>query len=139
MPSFLLEFLKLTFELIGLFFLISFLVGIGQFFINPKSKIFKFSRSNKFLSACCGALLGGVTPFCSCSTIPLFVGFVNSKAPFSTSIAFLLASPIMNPAIITLMGVFSGLKLQFCTVYVLLSLQFCADWFWRNLGLKRDL
>ena len=110
MPSFLLEFLKLTFELIGLFFVISFLVGVGQFFINPKSKIFTFSRNNKFLSACCGALLGGVTPFCSCSTIPLFVGFVKSKAPFSTSIAFLLASPIMNPAIITLMGVFFGIK-----------------------------
>ncbi len=110
MPSFLLEFLKLTFELIGLFFVISFLVGVGQFFINPKSKIFTFSRNNKFLSACCGALLGGVTPFCSCSTIPLFVGFVKSKAPFSTSIAFLLASPIMNPAILTLMGVFFGIK-----------------------------
>lgn len=110
MPSFLLEFLKLTFELIGLFFVISFLVGVGQFFINPKSKIFTFSRNNKFLSACCGALLGGVTPFCSCSTIPLFVGFVKSKAPFSTSIAFLLASPIMNPAIITLIGVFFGIK-----------------------------
>ncbi|MFG6370789.1 MAG: permease [Turicimonas muris] len=110
MPSFLLEFLKLTFELIGLFFVISFLVGVGQFFINPKSKIFTFSRNNKFLSACCGALLGGVTPFCSCSTIPLFVGFVKSKAPFSTSIAFLLASPIMNPAILTLMGVFFGIE-----------------------------
>ena len=110
MPSFLLEFLKLTFELIGLFFVISFLVGVGQFFINPKSKIFTFSRNNKFLSASCGALLGGVTPFCSCSTIPLFVGFVKSKAPFSTSIAFLLASPIINPAILTLMGVFFGIK-----------------------------
>ncbi len=110
MLSYLLYFLKLTAELVGLFFAISFLVGLGRYFINPRSRLFQYAGKNKLLSAACGALVGAVTPFCSCSTIPLFVGFIKSKVPFSTSVAFLISSPILNPAILTLMGVFFGAR-----------------------------
>lgn len=57
-----------------------------------------------------GALLGSVTPFCSCSTIPVLVGLFKSGAPFCGAISFLLISPIWNPAIITLMLAFFGVK-----------------------------
>lgn len=132
-------FLKLTAELICLFFVVSFLVGIVQFFINPKSGIFQFSRKNKFLSAGCGALLGAVTPFCSCSTIPLFVGFIKSKAPFSTSVAFLLSSPILNPAILTLVGAFFGIKSAvlygLCTFFFAVSFGLLLE----RLGYEKEI
>ena len=55
-----------------------------------------------------GAALGAVTPFCSCSTIPVLVGLFKSGAPFSGAISFLMTSPILNPAIIALLLVFFG-------------------------------
>lgn len=55
-------------------------------------------------------LVRAVTPFCSCSTIPVLVGLFKSGAPFCGAIAFLLTSPILNPAIITLMLAFFGMK-----------------------------
>ena len=55
-------------------------------------------------------MLGAVTPFCSCSTIPVLVGLFKSGAPFCGAISFLLTSPILNPAIITLMLAFFGIK-----------------------------
>lgn len=51
-----------------------------------------------------------MTPFCSCSTIPVLVGLFKSGAPFCGAISFLLTSPILNPAIITLMLAFFGIK-----------------------------
>ena len=64
----------------------------------------------KFLNSVLGALLGAVTPFCSCSTIPVLVGLFKSGAPFNGAVSFLLTSPILNPAVITLMLAFFGLK-----------------------------
>lgn len=57
-----------------------------------------------------GASLGAITPFCSCSTIPILTGLIRSGAPFCGVISFLLASPVLNPAIITLFIAFFGLK-----------------------------
>ncbi|MBQ8180092.1 MAG: permease [Candidatus Methanomethylophilaceae archaeon] len=54
-----------------------------------------------------GALLGTVTPFCSCSSIPLFIGFNKAGLPLGTSISFLISSPFVDlAAVIVLMGVF---------------------------------
>ena len=90
-------FLMLFGELFGLFIGISFVVALLQ---TPK----------KGLNSVLGALLGSVTPFCSCSTIPVLVGLFKSGAPFCGAISFLLTSPILNPAIITLMLAFFGVK-----------------------------
>lgn len=57
-----------------------------------------------------GAALGAVTPFCSCSTVPILVGLIKSGAPFSGMMSFLLTSPILNPAIIALFLTFFGVR-----------------------------
>jgi len=44
------------------------------------------------------AMLGTITPFCSCSSIPLFVGFVGAGIPLGVTFAFLIASPLVNEA-----------------------------------------
>lgn len=57
------------------------------------------------------ALLGVISPFCSCSTIPLFLGFIGAGVPFGMTITFLITSPMINEAaIVVLMGVL-GLKI----------------------------
>lgn len=103
-------FLFLMGELILLFIGISFLVALIQIYLS-KDKIKRIlTTPRKGLNSILGAVLGAVTPFCSCSTVPILVGLLKSGAPFSGTISFLLTSPILNPAIIALFLTFFGLK-----------------------------
>lgn len=104
------EFLYLFGELFLLFIGISFLVALLQIYVS-KEKIQKtLTTPRKTLNSILGAAFGVVTPFCSCSTIPILVGLIKSKAPFSGSMSFLLISPLLNPAIIALFLTFFKLK-----------------------------
>lgn len=103
-------FLMLFGELFGLFIGISFVVALLQIYISQDRLKRILTTPKKGLNSVLGALLGAVTPFCSCSTIPVLVGLFKSGAPFCGAISFLLTSPILNPAIITLMLAFFGVK-----------------------------
>ncbi len=95
-------------ELMLLFILISFFVGLLQSYIS-RDKIQKaLTTKYRFLNSILGAVLGSVTPFCSCSTIPLLVGLRKSRAPFAGMVSFLLTSPILNPMIIIIFFGFFG-------------------------------
>lgn len=103
-------FLMLFGELFGLFIGISFVVALLQIYISQERIKRILTTPKKGLNSVLGAMLGSVTPFCSCSTIPVLVGLFKSGAPFCGAISFLLTSPILNPAIITLMLAFFGIK-----------------------------
>lgn len=103
-------FLMLFGELFGLFIGISFVVALLQIYISQDRIKCILTTPRKGLNSVLGALLGAVTPFCSCSTIPVLVGLFKSGAPFCGALSFLLTSPILNPAIITLMLAFFGVK-----------------------------
>ena len=103
-------FLMLFGELFALFIGISFVVALLQIYISQERIKRILTTPRKGLNSVLGALLGAVTPFCSCSTIPVLVGLFKSGAPFCGAISFLLTSPILNPAIITLMLAFFGMK-----------------------------
>lgn len=103
-------FLMLFGELLGLFIGISFVVALLQIYISQERIKRILTTPKKGLNSVLGAALGAVTPFCSCSTIPVLVGLFKSGAPFCGAISFLLTSPILNPAIITLMLAFFGVK-----------------------------
>ena len=95
-------------ELFLLFIAISFFVALLQVWVSKERIKRILSRPHKLTNAVLGAALGAVTPFCSCSTIPVLVGLFKSGAPFSGAISFLMTSPILNPAIIALLLVFFG-------------------------------
>ena len=101
-------FLMLFGELFALFIAISFFVALLQIYVSKDRIKRVLSRPRKVTNAVLGAALGAVTPFCSCSTIPVLVGLFKSGAPFSGAISFLLTSPILNPAIVALLLVFFG-------------------------------
>jgi uncharacterized membrane protein YraQ (UPF0718 family) len=67
-----------------------------------------------------GALIGAVTPFCSCSSIPLFLGFTTARIPIGISMAFLITSPLINEVALVLLWGLLGWK--FTLVYVLAGL-----------------
>jgi preprotein translocase subunit SecG len=97
-------------ELTLLFIGISFLVALIQQFVPDEKMREVLGKPKRGLGNILGAAFGALTPFCSCSTIPILVGLLSSGAPFGASMSFLLASPILNPIIIGLFLVLFGWK-----------------------------
>ena len=130
-------FLYLFGELFALFIAISFLVALLQIWVSKDRIKRLLTRPHKVENAILGALLGSVTPFCSCSTIPVLVGLFKSGAPFSGAISFLMTSPILNPAIIALLLVVFGPLPT--VVYALITFVFaiCVGLLLDKLGFSR--
>ena len=84
-----------------------FFVAIIRSFFSPEKTRKMLSHSRLYAGNVAAALLGIVTPFCSCSAVPLFIGFVESGVPLGVTFSFLVASPMINEvAIILLWGLF---------------------------------
>jgi uncharacterized membrane protein YraQ (UPF0718 family) len=84
-----------------------FFVAIIRSFFSPEKTRKLLSHSRLYGGNIAAALLGVVTPFCSCSAVPLFIGFVESGVPLGVTFSFLVASPMINEiAIILLWGLF---------------------------------
>ncbi|MFA6992196.1 MAG: permease [Candidatus Gracilibacteria bacterium] len=92
---------------------IIFTVSIIRTFI-PPDKARKFlARKNKYVGNVLASLIGIVTPFCTCSAIPLFLGFLEAGVPVGVTFSFLIASPMINEvALVLLLGTF-GWKVAF--------------------------
>ncbi|EIX7247640.1 organoarsenical efflux permease ArsP [Campylobacter jejuni] len=116
------EFLYLFTELSVLFIAISFLVSI----INQKYEgIFKKQLAGDKISSYFKAIfLGALTPFCSCSTIPLLRAFLEAKVKLSVALAYLFTSPLINPIIFSMLFITFGLKLNLTYVVFLVFLIF---------------
>jgi len=78
----------------------------------PLEKIRDIINSKKFygLDYLLASIFGAITPFCSCSSIPLFVGFVGAGVPLGVTFAFLITSPLVNEVALTLFAGLFGLK-----------------------------
>lgn len=100
-------FVFLASELILLFLVISYVVGVLQEFLTPE-KIQSILSSKKGKGYVIAALLGSITPFCSCSTIPFLKGLLRARAGFGPMMVFLFASPLLNPVIIGLFVITFG-------------------------------
>jgi uncharacterized protein len=100
-----------TIKILILLFLITFLMGIVNSYF-PIDRIRNFLSRNKLYGGeyLMASTFGAVTPFCSCSSVPLFIGFVKGGIPLGVTFAFLITSPLVNEvAIAIFLGLF-GLK-----------------------------
>ena len=102
-------FVLITIELIALFMFISALVEIILMYV-PEEKIRKRLSGAGVFGNVIAAGFGALTPFCACSTIPMTVGFLNAGVPFGSTMSFLIASPLLNPIIIGMLGAMVGIK-----------------------------
>jgi uncharacterized membrane protein YraQ (UPF0718 family) len=112
-------FLFLATELTLLFLIISYGVGVLQEYIPPE-KIQAILSARKGKGYIVAALMGAITPFCSCSTIPFLKGLLRARAGFGPMLTFLFSSPLLNPVIIGLFAITFGLKVTL--VYFLIAL-----------------
>lgn len=113
---FLYDVLKITILLCCLIYMISY---IQSYFPPERSKKI-MGRFHGIWANCISALLGTVTPFCSCSSIPLFIGFTSAGLPLGVTFSFLISSPMVDlGSLVLLMSIF-GTKVA--VIYVIVGL-----------------
>ena len=113
---FLYDVIKITILLCVLIYLISY---IQSYFPPERSKKI-MGRFHGIWANCIAALLGTVTPFCSCSSIPLFIGFTSAGLPLGVTFSFLISSPMVDlGSLVLLMSIFGP---KVAVIYVVLGL-----------------
>ena len=100
-----------TIKIIILLFLIVFLMGIVNTYF-PIEKLKNYLNRKKLygLEYFFASIFGAITPFCSCSSVPLFIGFVNGGIPLGVTFSFLITSPLVNEVAIAMFLSMFGLK-----------------------------
>jgi len=117
--------------------LIIFFVGIVRTYFSPERTRKMLEGKSTFTGNVMASLLGIVTPFCSCSAIPLFLGFVESGVPLGVTFSFLIAAPMINEvAVILLFGLF-GWKVTAIYISTGLVIAILAGWIIGKLKLER--
>ncbi len=137
--------------------IIIYLMGLFRSFISPEQVKNYIRGRSQFIARLLAITLGAITPFCSCSSVPLFIGFVEAGIPLGITFSFLIASPMINEIAVLLLVGIVGWKITL--LYVLAGLtvayfggiimekfkpeQWVEDYVWKiQLGqtqtLKRD-
>jgi uncharacterized membrane protein YraQ (UPF0718 family) len=97
-------------KVLTLLIVISFIVGTFQTFLEPEKVRHWLEGKRTFGGNVLAAMVGIITPFCSCSAVPLFIGFLEAGIPLGVTFSYLMAAPMVNEvAVILLWGLF-GLK-----------------------------
>jgi len=128
-------FLKISLLLL----LVIFLAGIARSYFSPEKTRKALEGKSLFAGNVLAGLLGIVTPFCSCSAIPLFLAFVEAGIPLGVVFSFLIASPMINEvAVIMLFGLFSW-KVGLIYISAGLTIAIISGWIIGKLKLERWL
>ena len=124
-------------KVIMLLALIVFFVGIIRSYFSPEKTRKMLEGRRTFTGNVMASMLGIVTPFCSCSAIPLFLGFIESGIPLGITFSFLIAAPMINEvAVILLFGMFGW---ETAVIYVItgLVIAIIAGWVIGKLKLEK--
>ncbi len=130
-------FLYDTPKVMMLLFLVVFGVGIIRSFFTPEKTRAFLSGKSEFAGNVLAALLGIVTPFCSCSAVPLFIGFVTAGVPLGVTFSFLIAAPMVNEIALGLLYGLLGWKVAAIYMGTGLFIAVVAGWVIGRLKLER--
>ncbi|MBP7341834.1 MAG: permease [Smithellaceae bacterium] len=111
-------FLIIAGELVLIFIAVSFIIGLLMEYLPPSRVRDYLSNKLTWVQYFLGAGLGALTPFCSCSTVPITAGLLKGGVPFGPTMAFLFSSPVLNPIIIALLLSLLGLKVTLFYIVV---------------------
>ncbi len=121
-----------------LFIIVLTIAFLRSYVDSNKFKIF-IEKQPKILAHIFAALFGAITPFCSCSSIPLFIGFIEAKIPFGVAMSFLITSPMINEiAILVLAGVL-GIKITLIYVITGICVGVIVGFIMGELGFEKYL
>jgi uncharacterized membrane protein YraQ (UPF0718 family) len=131
-------FLIISVELLALFVGVSFLVAPLQEYISEEKLQSVLGKPRGWVGNIMGAVFGAVTPFCSCSTIPILTGLLNGGAPFGATMSFPVSSPLLNPVILALFLTMMGLKVTLIYGVLTFVSAVIIGALWERFGLARD-
>ncbi len=130
-------FLYETPKVLMLLALVVFVVGVIRSFFTPERTRRILAGKRESMGNVLAALLGIVTPFCSCSAVPLFIGFVTAGVPLGVTLSFLISAPMVNEiALVLLFGMF-GWKVAALYLGTGLSIAMVAGWIIGRLKMER--
>ncbi len=126
-------------KVLMLLVLVVFGVGVVRTFFTPERTRATLAGRRESLGNVLAAALGVVTPFCSCSAVPLFVGFVEAGVPLGVTLSFLIAAPMVNEvALVLLFGLF-GWRVAGLYLGTGLLIAIVAGWILGRLRLERHI
>lgn len=130
--------LFLAVEITVLFLLISYLIGVVLEFLPPEriQRTLNASNGSSYLAA---VGLGVLTPFCSCSTIPMLTGLLKARAGFGPTLTFLFTSPLLNPVILGLFAATFSTQVAITYAAIALSVALFAGWLLQTLGFEKQV
>ncbi len=119
--------------------LVIFGVGLIRSFFTPERTRTILAGKREILGDVLAALLGVVTPFCSCSAVPLFIGFVEAGIPIGVTFAFLISAPMVNEiALVLLFGLF-GWRIALIYMSMGLLIAMVTGWVIGRLNMERQV
>lgn len=116
--------------------LVVFVMGVVRSYFSPEKTRALLSGRRAGVGNVMAASLGIVTPFCSCSAIPLFIGFVSAGVPLGVTFSFLIAAPMVNEIALGLLFVLVGWKVALVYLGFGLAIAICAGWVIGRLHLE---
>ncbi|HPC97207.1 MAG TPA: permease [Sedimentisphaerales bacterium] len=134
-----LQFFAIIFaELTVLFLGISTVVGLVLEYVSNET-LRRWLHRKGWLGNFLGAGLGAMTPFCSCSTIPMTVGLLRAGVPFGATMSFVLASPLLNPIILAMLLALLGWKAAVAYGVVTFVMAMVSGRVLESIGLAKDV
>ena len=113
-------FVEDTSKIFALLFVMIYIIAIIRASLDVERVRDYLAGKNKFVGYFLGSIFGAITPFCSCSSIPVFLGFTSAGIPLGITMAFLVTSPLINEIAVLLLMSLLGWK--FTLLYVLIGL-----------------
>ena len=124
--------------LLILFIAIS-VIGVLRSYVSKENIEKYLGGKHKFISSFAAALFAIFTPFCSCSSIPIFLSLVKMRVPFASAICFLAVSPLVNEYLVVLMPNYYGLPIVIIYVLGGIFLGMSVGWALEKLGMEKYL
>lgn len=126
-------------KIITLLFGMIFVIGVLRSYISLEAVRRWTGEKNPLLSAMGASVFGAITPFCSCSSVPIFLSFVKAGIPMGTAFAFLVTSPLVNEYLVVLMAGVFGIKVAAAYVAAGMAMGIAAGLVMGKLKLEKYL
>lgn len=134
-------FIEDFFKIFLLIYITLFVVSLFRYQLAPEKIKDYLSGKNSFWGYLLAVILGTVTPFCSCSSIPLFLGFVAAGIPFGIAMAFLISSPLISEVAVFLLLItpHAGWKVAIVYIIIGITISVFGGWLCDKFHLERYL
>lgn len=128
-----------TLKIYFLVFTVLTAIGFVRTFLPPETVRSFLSKQRYGVGYIIASAIGAITPFCSCSSIPLFIGFLKAGVPMGISFAFLISSPLLDPLIFVLMGGLFGWYIAILYTLTGIVLGIVTGWTIGKMHLEKEI